>query len=317
MIESDLLRHIYTRSSDLSRFGQVVIGPGDDCAVLQTPSGDHLLLTVDQVVEGRHFDPVTDPSRSSVLDGIARKAVARSISDIAAMGGTPTATLATACLPPGFPQSCADELFDRMHAWALHWGSPLIGGDIAMGPDLGSAAKPPLLVTTTVLGVPHAGRGPVLRSTARVGDELWVTGRLGNSFASGRHMTFEPRVAEARWLCSRAGAEPTAMIDLSDGLGRDADRIARASHARIEIDAQLLPLHPDCADWRRGVSDGEDYELLFTLPPGSLTPGAAAGSTPLTRIGEVVAGPPGAVIRTDTGLLDASGLGWDHTDRRS
>lgn len=316
MIESDLLRHIYSRSSELSRFGQVVVGPGDDCAVLRTPSGDHLLLTVDQVVEGRHFEAIADPSKARVLDGIARKAIARSISDIAAMGGTPTATLATACLPPGFPQSSADELFDRMHAWALHWGAPLIGGDIAMGPDLGNSAKPPLLLTTTVLGVPHAGRGPVLRSTARAGDELWVTGRLGNSLASGRHLSFEPRVAEARWLCSRAGAEPTAMIDLSDGLGRDADRIARASQVRIEIDARLLPLHPDCTDWRRGVSDGEDYELLFTASPGSLAEGASINAVPLTRIGRIFAGPAGAVIRTDTGLLDASGLGWDHADPR-
>ncbi len=306
MIESDLLAHIYARAASLASFPQVEVGPGDDCAVIACPESRRILLTVDQLVEGRHFERLDPSFTRAPIDAIARKAVARSISDIAAMAGAPTATLATACLPAGFPQAIAGELFDRVNHWAAHFGSPLVGGDIAC-----SAAGTPLVLTTTVIGAPHPMRGPVLRSTARPGDNVYVTGALGGSLASGRHLTFEPRLAEARWLASNLGAGLTSMIDLSDGLGLDASRIARASRARLTIQASLVPRHADCPDWRHACSDGEDYELLFTASPGSVI--TSADRTPVTHIGRVEAGEPGCTIVDPQGSpIDGAGMGWVH-----
>ena len=123
----------------------LLVGPGDDCAVIETPGGDRLLLTVDQLIEGTHYDPGTD------LDLVTRKAVARSVSDIAAMGGVPTWSLGTGILPTGFTRG--DELFETMSKWALGFGCPLIGGDIASGDG-------PLSLTVTVCGRMNPGSTP-------------------------------------------------------------------------------------------------------------------------------------------------------------
>jgi len=296
--ESELLSHIYGRSAHLAAaFGSVLVGPGDDCAVVATPRGEQLLLKVDQLIEGRHFEAFP----KTPVDLIARKAVARAVSDIAAMGGTPAWALAAATIPHGCPY--ADELFDAAARWARHWSCPLVGGDIA---SLGAGQAGPLLLGITIVGTPHAARGPVLRSGARPGDGAYVTGRLGGSFASERHLTFEPRLAEAARLCGALGADLHAMLDLSDGLGRDAARIAAASGVRIELEAALLPRHAGVTDWRGAAGDGEDYELLFTAAAAPPPLG-----TPVTRIGTVAAG-SGCII-VDRGVVhDASNVGWDH-----
>lgn len=290
MRESDLLTHIYTRSADLAAaFPFVRTGPGDDCAVI-SPKGD-LLLKVDQLVEHRHFTPDTP------LDLVARKAIARTVSDIAAMAGTPLCALAAATLPTSFPQDRADALFDAMSTWARRFNCPLVGGDIASGPG-------PLVLSVTLIGTPHPVRGPVLRSTAQPGDEVYVTGPLGGSLESGRHLTFTPRLAEATLLADTLGPDLHAMMDISDGLGIDAGRLARASGVRIVLEQSLLPLNPDITDPLRALRDGEDYELLFTTSPTSLPPGC-------TRIGTVEPG-QGVFLNSPTGRTDASTLGWDH-----
>ena len=306
MRESELHTHIETIASDMTRrFPRVLLGPGDDCAMFV--GSDRMLVTVDQVVEGRHFEGGTP------IDLIARKAVARSISDLAAMASVPVCAVATGLLPPSYPH--ARELTECLHHWANHWKCPLVGGDIATGSDgpQGSA----LSLTVTAIGEVGPGERAITRSSARVGDSVYVTGRLGNSLASGRHLTFEPRLADALWLRSTLKEDLHAMIDLSDGLGRDAARIARASAVGITIDADLLPLHPETPGWRNGLSDGEDYELCFTsaraLPAGARTP----GGTEITRIGVVIARPedPHAwcSVRTPDGAtIDASGMGWEH-----
>ncbi len=287
MNESELLAHIYARSENGAP--GVRVGPGDDCAVVEL-AGAPVLLTVDQLIEGRHYDA------GAPLGAIAHKALARSVSDVAAMGGRPRFALATAALPAGF--AGADDLFDHMHRAALALGCPLVGGDIAT--TIG-----PATLTTTLVGEPHATRGPVLRSGARAGDGVYVTGRLGGSYASGRHLAFTPRVAEAAALCDALGDDLHAMIDLSDGLGRDAGRVATASGVRMEIDAALVPLHEGVADALTAAGDGEDYELLFTAsaePPAGIA----------TRIGEVVAG-SGAVMCLATGeSVNISEIGWEH-----
>jgi len=318
--ESDLLAHIQKRSANLAAaFGQVVVGPGDDCAVIRTPRGDEILLTVDHLVEGRHFEPGTP------IDLIARKAVARSVSDIAAMGGTPAWGLATGCLPRGYAH--ADELFEAMHKWANHWGCPLVGGDI-------STSSGPMVLTVTVGGTmvdgaiaraseeerelaawPHEyPRLPIPRSGACPGDALLTTGVLGGSLGSGHHLRFEPRVHEARRLHMLAGRDLHAMIDISDGLGRDGARLARASGVVLEIDASRLPLREGVESWRHAVRDGEDYELLFLVAPSAL---GEVRRVDATRIGTAraaaVGEQPGAWVNDpDGGRHDVGNWGWDH-----
>lgn len=334
--ESDLLRHIYARSEGLSsRSMNIVVGPGDDAAVLRSASGDLLLITVDHLIEGRHFTPGT------TIDRIARKAVARSVSDIAAMGGVPTWSLATAALAPGFPADKANRLFDAMASWAIHFGCPLVGGDIATlgassaengddndGHTSGASRTPAgllvidgqpvprgpgIVLTCTVAGTPHARRGPVLRSGAMPGDEVWVTGALGGSLESGRHVTFEPRVREASWLAETLGASLHAMIDLSDGLGRDAGRVAEASGVRIELDGPRLPVHLNVRSWNAALADGEDYELCFITADGSDVPDECpVTGTRLTRIGRVRAGAGCVLIDEERREIDVNECGWDH-----
>lgn len=305
MRESELLGHIYRRSADLgSRFPQVAAGPGHDCAVVNV-AGGQILLKVDQLVGGRHYRPFP----ATPLDLIARKAVARAVSDIAAAGGSPLAGLAAAVLPAGF--SHGDELFDATARWGAHFGCPLVGGDIASG-DAGA----PLLLSLTATGVPHPVRGPVLRSGAAPGDGVYVTGRLGGSFdhatGLGRHLTFEPRLREARWLCDALGADLHAMMDLSDGLGRDSARLAAASGVRIRMEAGAIPLNPGTADWRAAAGDGEDYELLFAAGAGASVPRECPETgTPVMRIGTVEAG-GGAVVVDGGREVDVAGMGWEH-----
>lgn len=295
----------------------VAVGPGDDCAVVRSSSGDLLLITVDQLIEGTHFLP------GSAVDRIARKLIARSVSDIAAMGGSPAWALATGALPAQYPR--ADQLFDAMSKWARHFGCPLVGGDIAFlsaasgrNTSIHVDGKPVdadgrLVLTCTVAGSPHPRRGPVLRSGAKVGDEVWVTGRLGGSFESGRHFTFEPRVREGLWLCEHLGDSLHAMIDLSDGLGRDAGRVAAASKARIELNAVGLPVHENVFSWQQAVGDGEDYELCFTIAPGiDMPPECPHTGTTLTRIGRVALGEGCVIIDPENKLVDATEMGWDH-----
>jgi thiamine-monophosphate kinase len=332
MRESDLLAHIHRQSSDiLARFPHVIAGPGHDCAVVALPGGECMLLKVDQVIEGLHFLPLP----ATPIELIARKAIARAISDIAAAGGRPIATLVGGILPHHCPW--AAELSDQLSAWAAHWNAPLVGGDTSIwrapsttnratdrAPEIGSAisvhhapAPPPspLILSITIVGTPHPTRGPVLRSGARPGDHLYVTGTLGGSFEKatgrGRHLTFEPRLREAAFLCETLGDDLHAMMDISDGLGRDAARLAAASGVRIEIDAAALPLSTG-STIENALADGEDYELLFTAPATTPVPAACPETqTPITRIGTLSRG-SGCFARGSGIQVDCAGLGFEH-----
>jgi len=254
--ESELHKHIEARSLGLrlATGHTLILGPGDDAALYMSPSGDRVVVSVDQLVEGRHYEPGTD------TDLVARKAIARSVSDLAAMGATPSWGLATALLPEGDPG--ADALFDAMARWAVHWGAPLIGGDLASW----GAPDSPRVLTTTIGGVMESGHDPVTRSGARSGDLVYLTGQVGGSLESGWHLRFEPRLAHGRWA-SRKGSGASAMIDLSDGLGRDADRVACASGVVMELEAAALPISHRSASWRDACAEGEDYELLICVDP--------------------------------------------------
>jgi thiamine-monophosphate kinase len=320
--ESTLLEHIALTSADLSAaFPGVIAGPGDDCAVVRTPAhaGGLLLLKVDQLVEGRHCELGAAPGL------MGRKALARPLSDIAAAAGRPMYALAAAAVPVDMDQARVRAVFDAVHEWGRRWACPVVGGDIAgLAPGReGAGGGTGMVLSISVVGAAHEKRGAVTRRGARVGDEVWVTGRIGGALTSGRHAVFEPRLREAAGLADVLGAELHAMMDVSDGLGIDADRLAKRSGVAIEIERALVPLHAD-ADPATALADGEDYELLFAAAPGAaavwgvkgvggVCPGTPTG---LTRIGRVVSGDglqPGCVIvERDGSRVSGAGMGWDH-----
>lgn len=301
MREFKLLQHVFQATG---KSQSVLIPPGDDMAMVQV-DGVNLLAAVDQLVEARHFDISITP-----VHLIGRKAITRSLSDVAAMAAIPVASLGTITACPSTHDEWAAALFDAMNETADQYNCPLIGGDVAIHHETGS----PMVCTVTVLAKPGMNP-PLRRSGAKAGDNLYVTGALGGSVDKsglGRHLTFQPRINEALALSEILGPRLHAMIDISDGLGRDASHIAELSNVSIEIDAGSLPIN-DGLDWRRAMSDGEDYELCF----------AVEGDVPnqicqvqVTQIGRIVALSdslkPSVIVRDGSTQIDAASLGWEH-----
>ena len=300
--ELRLLSQIHERSATLSRaFPQVLVGPGDDCAVVAT--SDRTLLKVDMVIEGVHFVSGTP------TELIARKAVARTVSDIAAMAGRPLAALAACVLPRSWSEDRADALFDAAAAVAREFGCPLVGGDIAMHDG-------PLCLTITVAGTPHPRALP-RRGGVQDGDALYVTGALGGSLGSdrmGRHLRPVPRLEEAAWLASTLGEGLHAMMDISDGLGIDAGRMAAASGVSIVLEEGLVPVHDDASGVGHAIYDGEDHELLFAAPAHVTLPSRCpATGIGCTRVGRAEAGPGLAWLEDASGRrIDVSRKGYTH-----
>ncbi|MEM8834999.1 MAG: thiamine-phosphate kinase [Planctomycetota bacterium] len=295
MREDELLQRIRRDHGGEPPAG-VIIPPGDDCALVR-PSGD-VLLSVDQLIEGRHFDAETD------ADAVGRKAMARAISDIAAMAGAPLCSLVAARLRPGLARG--EALSDAVKRWGERFACPVVGGDIA-------TAEGPEALTVTVLGTPHPSRGAVRRDGAGDGQLVCVTGSIGASFESGYHLSFVPRIDTGCALADRFGASLTAMIDISDGLGIDAGRLARASGVRIELDGKAIPLRDPTRGVRRAVADGEDYELLFAIDFPSLD-ASVARELGFTVIGRTRPG-SGCVLHTSDGdAVEIGAYGWDHGD---
>ena len=284
MNETSLLQHIYSASATSEE--TVLIGPGDDMGLLSFDS-DKLLCGVDQLIVGRHVPKDTSPEL------IGRKAIARCFSDIAAMGGTPVGSLMTAALPPETDDAWAMAVFDSARIAAGQWGGPIVGGDIAT-----SEKGAPPIFTVTAFGTVHTTA--IKRHNAQVGDVIYVTGTIGNSIEN-HHLTFIPRITEAKTLIDTI--EINTMIDISDGLGQDASHLA-TDRAQLVIDTSLIPLR-EGATLPNALSDGEDYELLFTSamkPPEYLT--TAIGFVQQRGANQ----PP--VITTDG--KDISHCGWTH-----
>lgn len=231
---------------------ELLTGPGDDCAVVARDEQWDTLLKTDVVVESLHFTRDTAPER------IGRKALARAVSDIAAMGGLPEHALVTLLCHPSRPVELLEGIYRGMAALAARFGVSMAGGETSGLPFDG------LVINVALTGKVEHGQA-ILRSGASPGDELFVTGVLGGSFPSGWHLDFEPRVELARALL-KAGIRPSAMMDLSDGLGTDLPRLAAASGCGFEIDESRLPCRPGFST-HDAVSHGEDYELLLALPP--------------------------------------------------
>lgn len=302
MQEFEVLKHIFAANRELPP--NVTIPPGDDMAEIRL-GGRDLLIAVDQLVAGRHVD-LTRVG----LAAAGRKAVARCVSDVAAMAGRPIAALVAATLPPEFDAVDAARLFDAMRAAAADLGCPLIGGDLAVHGAPGQA----MTCAVTVLAEPTPA-GAVRRAGALAGDGVYVTGVVGGAWddpEAPHHLTFEPRVEAALALRARLGDRLHAMIDLSDGLGRDGAHVARASNVRLVLDAARIPRRRPDLDWRRAVGDGEDYELLFTAVGD--VPDRIADEVPVTRIGNVTPaeGEAGVIVHADGRSWPADDLGWQH-----
>lgn len=238
--------------SQLHPQAPMLTGPGDDCAVVPRDETWDTLLKTDVVIEGVHFTRDTEPER------IGHKALARAVSDIAAMGGIPEYALITLLMHPQRCVEDAEALYRGISNCAARYGISIAGGETAALPFDG------LVLNVALTGRVERGRA-ILRSGGQPGDIICVTGPLGGSFPSGRHLDFLPRVETARYFIEK-GPTPTAMMDLSDGLATDLPRLATASHCGYSLDYSAIPCHSGCST-EQAIGDGEDYELLLTLAP--------------------------------------------------
>ncbi len=289
----------------VSPHNRLPVGIGDDTAVLSFPEAANCLLTADLLMEGVHF---TMPPASAIQVG--RKAMAVNLSDIAAMAGTPLAAVVSMALPQGKGRQFYEELYRGLADLAERFGVTVAGGDT-------NSWNGPLVINVTLLGEKSAG-GPVLRSGALPGDWVFVTGELGGSL-SGKHLDFVPRLNEAAALHQAVNLH--AMVDVSDGLAADLAHLARASGVGAVLEAEAIPISDaalNCDDQRtpleHALSDGEDFELLFTVsaedgqkllddPPIELS---------LTKIGETTKG-AGEQLRSSGGVVEPlADLGWKH-----
>ena len=255
------LELIQLLSRSLPTNDSVVVGAGDDCAVLDLGLPDRFLLfKTDAVVEGIHFTPQAPPEK------IGHKALARCLSDIAAMAGTPNAALTTLALPRNFDPNFVEAIYAGMNALAGRHEVAIVGGETTTNPER-------IFISIALTGVVPRDKC-LLRVGSKPGDAIFVCGELGGSLAA-RHLEFEPRLAEARWLAENFPIH--AMIDVSDGLASDLRHLLRAGEVGAELLAEAIPISRAARKLAQGESsrkppllaaltDGEDFELLFTLP---------------------------------------------------
>ncbi len=276
--ERSLVDYLRTRAAKGPR---VVVGIGHDAAVVRATGGGDLALKSDQTIEGVHFRRDEAP-----LALFGRKALARVLSDLGAIGARPVAALCSAALPADLDERGARELFDGLLALADEHEVSLVGGDLARSPS-------GIALDVAAVGFLE-GRRPLLRSGAKAGDALVVTGPLGGSRA-GHHLRFEPRWREGVALA--ASGLVHAAIDLSDGLARDLHHVAVESGVGAQVELAALPRRrlPDgsLATIEQALHDGEDYELLLAAPPEAVLRLAALpelARVSLVRIGSIVAG---------------------------
>ena len=277
----------------------VIAGIGDDCAIYRPRgSADDLLFTTDLFLEGVHFLPETHKAAD-----VGRVALARSLSDIAAMGGAPRFCLLSVCLPSWASDRWIDEFFAAIAASAAGHHTILAGGDLARGDKFAA--------DVTICGSVPRGTA-LLRNGARAGHEIYVSGLLGGSAlglsgakgkARKRHLTPEPRLALGQFLREKLRA--TAAIDISDGLSLDLERVCLASG--VAADITMPPRFPG-ATAEQALHGGEEYELLFFVRAGTRVPATFEG-LPLTRIGAAASAVPGEVRLDGKPLLVR---GFDH-----
>ncbi len=292
-------------ANSLPQGAEVVVGPGDDAAVVGNALNPWL-VACDTLNDQVHFDSLT-----TTPELIGRKALAVNLSDMAAMGGVGRFALVGLTLNRGCGQDYARRIFAGMQALATQHGVSLVGGDT-------TSWDSPLSLTVAIMGVPHP-RGPILRSGGSPGDVLVVTGPLGGSLSSSRHLYFQPRLQLIQDILDRYPVN--ALMDISDGLASDLPRLACASGCGFDLHTSQVPIHQDVqagsAEQRlqQALADGEDFELLLALDPAvwaqlqvdPIIPGSA-----LTRLGELTANSAQQCIDDQGRVTPFLGRGYEH-----
>lgn len=318
-------RRSQPRSGKSRDLGDVITGIGDDCAVLRGSTRYDLLVTTDFSLENVHFRRAWHPPES-----VGHRCLVRGLSDIAAMGGEPTAAFLSLGLPSRIPQKWVDRFIKGFQALARRYGVVLAGGDTAESPR-------GVVADIIVLGRVPRGQA-ILRSGASPGDAIYVTGHLGGSgmvlqeLRSGRrpnpkaetnraHFFPEPRIKLGQWLGQRGLA--SAMIDLSDGLSTDLAHLCVESGVSAVIRQEALPIVENSRGRRskslEALDWGEDYELLFTAAAMAKVPNKIAG-VPISRIGEMIRAkgkPKVTMMAADGGHRELQPRGWQHFRERS
>jgi thiamine-monophosphate kinase len=282
------------------------IGIGDDMAAVRV-GAPSVLVTADMLMDGVDFRTAEHTPQQ-----IGRKALACSLSDCAAMAVMPLAAVVSVALPNGWSMQQAQALYEGMSPLMERFHCPLAGGDT-------NSWNHPLVIDVAVLAQPFPRIAPVRRSGARAGDSLFVSGPLGGSLL-GRHLSFEPRIGEARRLAETLGADLHAMLDISDGLAIDCARLCEASGVGAEIDAVALErgaIHADALaasqqDGRppidHALHDGEDFELLAAC--GRTDEAIETFGSRWTRIGRIVES--GLWLLRPAGRKPLEPKGWEH-----
>jgi thiamine-monophosphate kinase len=310
------IRRLAGRSASLIR------GIGDDCAVVRPPRGHHLLATTDFSLEGVHFRRAWHPA-----EAVGHRCLARGLSDVAAMGGAPLAAFLSLALPSDLPPQWVDGFLRGFTRLAKRFRTPLAGGDIAQSPN-------GVLADVVVLGSAPRGKA-ILRSGARVGDDIYVTGNLGSgiavlrrlqprgrrvrhqaatgkmSAAERKHFYPTPRLEVGRWLRERGLA--SAMIDISDGLSTELSHICEESRVGAWISQAAIPVAPG-ATLHDALHGGDEYELLFTAPAGKhgRIPGRIAG-VPIRWLGTITKGSGMWLVAPDmSSRQELKPEGWQH-----
>ncbi len=294
---------------------RVRIPVGDDAAVISGPSDRLLAVTTDMILEGRHFELLAPGADKRTLRQIGRKAVAVSLSDVAAMGLVPSALVVSVAIPEGRDLTFAQELFRGMRRTARQFEVDIIGGDI-------TSWEGKLAICTTVLGG-GGGLKPIKRSGARPGDVLAVTGSLGGS-SLGKHLRFTPRVEEALFL--NRNFKIHAMIDISDGLALDLSHILEESGCGAVLWEDTIPVSSAArrlckrtgkSPLAHALADGEDFELLFTVARRELPRLFRKWrfKVPLNHIGQITA--RGLFLKQKDGMSrELEPVGWEHLKGR-
>jgi thiamine-monophosphate kinase len=310
--EKTLIRHIRT----LAGTAQNIVGIGDDCACISIPPRHQALITTDFSLEDVHFCKALHPATS-----VGHRCLLRGLSDIAAMGGVPIAVFLSLALPAKLPQSWVDDLFSGLLKLAEEFRVTLAGGDTARSPNK-------IFADIVVLGSVPQGKA-ILRSGAKPGDRIFVTGALGgaantlrmlqdgrgNILAADRNSYFypPPRLEVGRILREQKLA--SAMIDISDGLSTDLAHICEESGFGAEIYAEAIPRAfyrslRKHIDLNFALHGGEDYELLFTAPSKADIP-AEISRVPITEIGKIIRGRR-MVLKTKNKMRTLAPAGWEH-----
>ncbi len=301
----------------IGRYFRPLAGPGaldlaDDAAVFAPPPGRELVMAADAMVEGVHFLPGTPP------DLVARKLLRVNLSDLAAMGAAPFGYLLTVSVPRSAGEAWFERFSAGLAADQAEYGITLLGGDTTETPG-------PISLSLTIIG--HVAPGQALRrSGARAGDELWVTGTIGDGllgleaargklpdpdgYLVGRYNLPSPRLGLPLW------GLVTAAMDVSDGLVQDVGHVCRASGVAAVIEARRVPLSAQAHDagpaWQEAaITGGDDYELVLAVPAGRDAAMQALG-VPATRIGRFTTGEGVQVVDANGALISLPRTGWSH-----